>query len=411
MKFRATIRKEGAAGEARGDEMRIIEAPSRFVVYETVQREGSVVVHIQEASMNFTLPTWIHATIGSGVKRAEVMRIASNLSAMLSAGLTLSRALSIIERQSSNKRLQRIVVGMSDAIRKGSSFHEALSTYPRVFSGLFVSMVRAGEESGSLADALAVVALQLGRAEELTKKVRGAMIYPVIVLIAIVIIAVLMLIFVVPTLTATFTSLGVAIPLSTQIIVALSNFMSAHVVFVCIGLVAFFMGLTAFIRSRTGSALVIRAALYLPVIGELVRETYSARTARTLSSLLSAGVPILRALDITKDTVRAEAFAAVIAEAGDRVKKGDPLSSAFAEHSKLYPVMMGDMLAVGEETGKVAQMLKQIAEFYETDVAERTKDLSTILEPVLMLFIGTVVGIFAISIIGPIYSLSSAIAG
>ncbi|MDP2593785.1 MAG: type II secretion system F family protein [bacterium] len=406
MKFRATIRKKGSL-----DEERVVEAPSRFVVYEDVQREGGLVVRIQEARTKFALPAWTSITIGSGVKRSQVIRVASNLSAMISAGLTLSRALSIIERQSSNKRLGRIAAGLSDSIRKGSSFHEALSAYPRVFSGLFVSMARAGEESGSLAEALEVVALQMERTEELTKKVRGAMIYPAIVLIAIIIVAVLMLMYVVPTLTKTFTELGVAIPLTTQIIVALSDFMAANVLLVFIGLVAFFIGLVAFVRSRVGSTLVIRVALHLPVIGELVRETYAARTARTLSSLLSAGVPVLRALAITKDTVRAEAFAAVIAEAETRVKKGGALSAAFAEHAKLYTVLMSDMLAVGEETGKVGEMLKQVAEFYETDVAERTKDLSTIIEPVLMLFIGTVVGIFAVSMIAPIYSLSSAIAG
>jgi len=406
MKFRATIRREGGP-----DEERVIEAPSRFVVYEAVQKEGGLVVSIREVGTRFAVPAWTNITIGSGVKRSQVIRVASNLSAMLSAGLTLSRALSIIERQSSNKRLQRIAAGLSDFIRKGGSFHEALASYPRVFPGLFVSMARAGEESGSLAEALAVVALQMERTEELTKKVRGAMIYPAIVLIAIIIVAVLMLIYVVPTLTKTFTELGVAVPLTTQVIVALSDFMAANVLLVFVGLVAFFVGLIAFVRSRVGSALVTRVALHLPVIGELVRETYAARTARTLSSLLSAGVPVLRALAITKDTVRTEVFAAVVAEAEVRVKKGDALSAAFTEHAKLYTVLMSDMLAVGEETGKVGEMLKQVAEFYETDVAGRTKDLSTIIEPVLMLFIGTVVGIFAVSMIAPIYSLSSAMAG
>ena len=158
-----------------------------------------------------------------------------------------------------------------------------------------------------------------------------------------------------------------------------------------------------------GSAIVLWVALRLPVIGELVRETYTARAARTLSSLLSSGVPVLDALSITKEVVHADAFAKVVAEAEEHVKKGELLSASFATHTKLYPILMSDMLAVGEETGKVAEMLKQIAEFYEQDVAEKTKDLSTIIEPVLMLFIGVVVGIFAVSMIAPIYQLSSAI--
>lgn len=197
-------------------------------------------------------------------------------------------------------------------------------------------------------------------------------------------------------------------PLATQVIVTLSDFMVAHIALVFLTLVAFIVGGIIFVRSKFGSAVVLKVALHLPVISELVRETYTARASRTLSSLLSSGVPVLDALSITKDVVHAEVFAKVIEEAEEHVKKGELLSTSFAEHTKLYPILMSDMLAVGEETGKVADMLKQIAEFYEEDVSEKTKDLSTIIEPVLMLIIGVFVGVFAVSMISPIYQLSSA---
>ncbi|MBI5405602.1 type II secretion system F family protein [Candidatus Kaiserbacteria bacterium] len=404
MKFRVTIRKEGAP-----DAVRVLEAPSRFAIYEQVQKDGGVVVELSEGEGRFKLPAWLSYSIGSGVKHAEIIRVARNLSAMLAAGLSLSRALSVIERQSNNKHLKAIMTGLSESIKKGSSFNEALSAYPKVFPALFIAMARAGEESGSLSDALSVVGLQMERSEELARKVRGAMIYPSIVISAVFIVGVLMLIYVVPTLTSTFTSLGVQIPLATRIIVGLSDFMVAHVTTVIIALIALVTGGVAFVRSRRGSRIVIAVALHVPVIGELVRETYAARASRTLSSLLSSGVPVLDALSITKDVVRAEAFARVVGEAEELVKKGELLSASFAQHANLYPILMSDMLTVGEETGKVAEMLKQIAEFYEGDVAERTKDLSTIIEPILMLIIGTFVGIFAVSMIAPIYSLSSAI--
>ncbi len=404
MKFRITVRKEGVP-----DQTRTVEAPSRFAVYDQIQKEGSVVVEIKESDTILKLPAWLSYSIGTGVKRSEIIRTAKNLSAMLAAGLSLSRALSVIERQSSNKRLKAIMLGVSDSIKKGSSFHTALIEYPKIFSGLFVAMVRAGEESGALADALTVVALQMERAEELVRKIRGAMIYPAIIIVAVVIVGILMLIYVVPTLTSTFIQLGVQIPLATRAIVALSNFMVTHAVLVLMGLVVFFVGGVLFIRSRFGGRVVLAIALHLPVIGELVRETYTARASRTLSSLLSTGVPVLDALSITKEVVRADAFARVVEEAEMHVKKGELLSTSFAEHTKLYPILMSEMVAVGEETGKVAEMLKQVAEFYEADVAAKTKDLSTIIEPVLMLLIGTVVGVFAVSMIAPIYSLSSAI--
>ena len=403
MKFRATIRKEGMP-----DQVRVVEAPSRFAVYEQIQKEVGVVSELRDGTGGFALPAWLTITIGTGVKRAEVIRMARNLSTMLAAGLPLSRALSVIERQSGNKRLKEIITALSESIKKGSSFHEALAAYPNVFPKLFAAMAKAGEESGSLADSLMIVGVQMEHSEELVRKIKGAMIYPAIVVSAVVVIGILMLIYVVPTLTSTFTQLGVQVPLATQVIVDISNFMVANVIAVMAGLIIIVAGGIAFIRSKPGGRIVLATALHLPVVNELVRETYTARAARTLSSLLSSGVPVLDALSITKEVVGDNVFAQVIAEAEEHVKKGELLSASFSAHTKLYPIMMSDMLSVGEETGKVAEMLKQIAEFYEEDVAEKTKDLSTIIEPVLMLLIGTVVGIFAVSMIAPIYSLSSA---
>jgi type IV pilus assembly protein PilC len=405
MKFRIQIRKDGSQ-----DETRTIEADSRFAVYNQIKNEGGSVISIEEQNgLSLGMLSRFNISIGTGIKRIEIIRTAKNLSAMLGAGLSISRALSIIERQSSNKNLRKISTGLSDAVKKGSSFHEALATYPKVFPEIFVAMVRAGEESGSLTGSLSVVALQMERSEELVRKVRGAMIYPAIVITAVIIVGILMLMYVVPTLTSTFESLGVQVPLATRIIVALSNFMVAHSLIVLLMIVGLIVGGVAFVRSRFGGGVVLSVALHLPVIGELVRETYTARASRTLSSLLSAGVPVLNALSITKAVVHAEIFANVVEEAEEHVKKGELLSTSFAEHTNLYPILMSDMLLVGEETGKVAEMLKQIAEFYEVDVAEKTKDLSTIIEPVLMIVIGIVVGIFAVSMIAPIYQLSSAI--
>jgi type IV pilus assembly protein PilC len=407
MQFRATIRKEG-----QPDEIRTIEAASRFDVYNVVRNEGGFVALIEEQkSFSFATLARFNISIGTGIKRIEIIQTAKNLSAMLSAGLSISRALSVIERQSSNKSLKAIATGLSEEVRKGASFHESLAAYPRVFPEIFVAMARAGEESGSLSESLQVVALQMERSEELSRKIKGAMIYPAIVVTAVVIVGILMLVYVVPTLTDTFTSLGAEVPVATRVIVAMSDFMVAHVGLVFLGLVALVICGMLFIRSKVGGRVVLMMALHMPVIGELVRETYAARAARTLSSLLSAGVPVLEALSITKEVVHAEVFAQVVAEAEEHVRKGELLSASFSEHTNLYPILMSDMLAVGEETGKVAEMLKQIAEFYEEDVAQKTKDLSTIIEPILMLIIGAVVGVFAVSMIAPIYQLSSAIGG
>lgn len=405
MKFKATIHKEGVA-----DSVEIIEAPTRFAVYEQVEKGGGSVVNITEASRGLDISSLFSLNVfGTGIKRPEIIRMARNLSTMLGAGLSLSRALSVIERQSSNTQLKKITTELSESIKKGSSFNEALAKYPKVFPKIFVAMSKAGEESGSLTDALTTIGVQMERSEGITRKVKGAMIYPCIIVFAIVIVSVLMLIYVVPTLTKTFKDLKVALPVATQIFVAISDFMVAHVFLVFTILFIGIFGLVAFVKSPRGNAVMLWIGLHFPVVSDLIRETFAARASRTLSSLLSSGVPVLEALAITKEVVHAEAFVKVIAEAEEHVKKGDLLSTAFSEHTALYPILMSDMLAVGEETGKVAEMLKQIAEFYEEDVSEKTKDLSTIVEPILMLLIGGFVGIFAVAMIAPIYSLSSAI--
>jgi type IV pilus assembly protein PilC len=402
MKFRVTVAKE--SGEV---EERVVEAPSRMDVYRSIEQEGAKVRAISSGDA-IVLPTWLTLSIGAPVHRQEIVILAKNLAAMLTAGLSLSRALSIIERQSANPRLRRIVDAIEESVRAGSSFHEALAEHKNIFSNLFIAMVRAGEESGGLANALTTVASQMEKSEALTRKIRGAMIYPAIVLSAVLVVGILMMIYVVPTLVSTFDSLGAAVPLATRIIIAISNFLVANLVVVIVGIIALIVAIVLFVRSRIGSNILVAVALRLPVIGLLVQESYTARTARTLASLLSSGVPVLDALAIAKDVVGAPTFSRVLGEAEGEVKNGNAMSLAFVNHPRIYPIMMSDMVAVGEETGTSAKMLDEVALFYEADVDERTKDLSSVIEPALVLLIGVAVGIFAVAMIAPIYSLSSA---
>lgn len=401
MKFTVTVRTT----EGR-EETRTVEAANRVAVYTEVEKGGATVVSLREGS-GFALPKWANFSIGSGVKTEHRITFAKNLSAMLGAGLTLSRALSVIGRQTASKNLKRIVADLENSVKGGSSFHEALAQHPKVFSRLFVAMTKAGEEGGKLAETLHVVARQMEASHTLAKKIRGAMIYPGIILSAIVIIGVLMLMFVVPTLSATFASLGVELPLSTRIIVGLSDFAANNAILV-FGILALLAGAAYLtLRARTGKRALLAVSLRLPVIGELVRETFSARATRTLSSLLSSGVEMLTAIGISAEVVGEDnRFGKVLIEAERRVKQGEALSASFMDHPKLYPIFVSEMASVGEETGKLADMLGQVATYYEADVEARTKDLSTIIEPVLMLLIGAFVGIFAVSMMSPIYSLT-----
>ena len=401
MKFRVSIEtKEGA------QETRTVEAPNRFGVYSQMEELGVTVLEVAEEKKKLSVGN-IH--FGTGIKTDEKITFTKNLSAMLGAGLTLSRALSVIERQTKNAALKKVVASVEEKIKTGGSFHEALAEHRQVFSELFIAMTKAGEESGTIAESLKAVARQMDRAYSLQKKVKGAMIYPCIILSAILVIGVLMLMFVVPTLSATFESLGVKLPVATQVIVNLSDFMAAHVIIVLLILVAFFGSIMAFVKSKVGSNVILFVALRIPVIGDLVRETMGARATRALSSLLSSGVEMLTAISIAGEVVGKNVFGKVLVEAQENVRKGEQLSVTFNKYPTLFPPFVADMILVGEETGKVADMLGQVAEYYEVDVEERTKDLSTIIEPMLMLVIGVFVGIFAISMIAPIYSLSDKI--
>jgi type IV pilus assembly protein PilC len=270
-------------------------------------------------------------------------------------------------------------------------------------------MVRSGEEGGGLSDALNSLSTQLERSSNLTKKIKGAMIYPTIVIGVMFIIGILMMIYVMPTITATFIKMGVDLPMTTRILIFVSTFLTEHGLLVLAGAIALVTGVVFLSRTVPGRYAIHFTMIHLPILGTLVKETNSARTARTLSSLLSAGVDVLGAIEITEDVVQNVYFKAVLRGAVKKVEKGSPLSESFIEHSDLYPILVGEMISVGEETGQISKMMSEVAIFYENEIEQKTKDLSTIIEPLLMVVIGAGVGFFALAMIAPIYSISDSI--
>lgn len=387
-----------------------IEAEDRFAVYREIRERGDSLVSLEEVAHK---KAWFQLDLSAlsvgSVSGDEKVVLTRNLSAMLEAGLTTSRALSVMEKQSKNPRLKSILTDLISDVQRGSPFSMALAKFDNVFSPLLISMVRSGEESGKLAESLRVVSTQMEKANNLKKKIRGALMYPSIVLLAMVVIGILMLIYVVPTLTQTFSELGTELPPTTQAIISISNFLSANPLLSLVILVVAVGGFLAFLRTPRGKNITDWVMLRVPVISALVMETNSARTARTLSSLLSAGVDMVLALAITRDVLQNTYYQAVLSQAEGAVVKGESLAKTFEAHPKLYPPLVSEMIAVGEETGRLSHLLKETAQFYEDSVEQQTKDLSTIIEPFLMLIIGAAVGFFAISMIAPIYSLSDSL--
>jgi type IV pilus assembly protein PilC len=270
-------------------------------------------------------------------------------------------------------------------------------------------MVKAGEESGSLAQSLRVVATQMDNNYKLTKKIKGAMMYPAVIMVAMVIIGFFLLTFVVPTLAATFKEFGTQLPLPTRIVIGASDILKAHFIIVLIGLIIAVVGIITLAKTPKGKRAIDFLMLHIPIVGDINKQINSARTARTLSSLLSSGVDIVVATQITRDVLQNSYYKEVIAIVEQKIQKGEPIADIFSQRENLYPTFVGEMISVGEETGQLAQMLLGVAVFYEEEVDQKTKDMSAIIEPFLMIFIGLAVGFFAVSMITPIYSLSSSI--
>ena len=341
----------------------------------------------------------------SGIKLHEKIVFVNNLSGMLSAGLTLYRSLEVELRQTKNPALKTVITGLLTAINQGESLSEGMGKYPAVFSDLFVSMVHAGEESGNLPWALKEIGSNLEKSYELSRKVKGALTYPAIIVCAIILVGILMLTFVVPTLTKIFSDMGATLPASTRFIIFVSNMFSQHIIVSFGTTILVVCGIIAFVRSRKLKSFNDAVVLKLPIVGEIVKEVNTARTARTLSSLLASGVEITRAIAITRDVLQNTHYKAVLDRASIAVQKGEPIAHIFKEEEKLYPTMIAEMIAVGEETGKLSQMLGEAATFFEEEVDAKTKALSTVIEPVVMVLVGVAVGFFAISMISPMYSL------
>lgn len=384
----------------------VAEAADRFELYGMVRQEGGKLISVEESGGTNWMSMRYWDSLLSRFSEYEKILFARNFGAMLAAGLSPSRALAVIERQTKNAKMSSVVSSVASDVRRGDTLHVALAKFPRIFPKLFVAMVRAGEEGGDLSSSLQVVADQMERMYALKKKIRGALIYPVVVLIAIFGIGVLMMIEVVPTLAQTFKEMHVALPTSTLIIIGISNFLVHYTIVAFLG-IALIVGFIYFVAHTTwGKRGFDFFFLHLPLIGGLVREVNAARTARTLASLRSSGVDMLTSLDIVGEVVQNSYFQEVIKDASRAVGAGETLSSAFVRREDLYPAFVGEMMAVGEETGQVADMMKRLALFYEDEVDRKTKDMSTIIEPFLMLFIGSAVGFFAVSMITPIYQLS-----
>jgi type II secretory pathway component PulF len=328
---------------------------------------------------------------------------------MVSTGLSIVRSLSLLAGQTKNTKLKKALLDIKEQINKGKNFSESLEAYPDIFSSLFVSMVKVGEESGTLEEVLKTLSLQMEKEHQLKSKVQTAMIYPGIILATMGGIGAIIMIFVFPQLTTFFKSLNVQLPIYTKMIIWIGNFFTKQWYVILGGLALAVLVFWKGIKTKKGKWLFDTFLIKFPVLSTLVKKNNSAVFIRALSSLNSSGVSLVRSLEIISNTVGSVYFKEAIVQAIEKVKKGEKLSSALASHKGIFPFGAIEIIEVGEETGKSSVIFKKLAEFYEDEVITLAENLSAVIEPLLILILGAGVAVFAFAVIEPMYSILGAI--
>ncbi|NTW14117.1 MAG: type II secretion system F family protein [Candidatus Moranbacteria bacterium] len=335
----------------------------------------------------------------------EKMLFTRNLSVMISSGLVISRAIQSLGFQTKNATLKKILTEVYDDVQSGKSLSESLAKYPSVFGELFTSMVYVGEVSGNLEMVLGILALQLEKENDLKGKVRGALMYPSVILVAMLIIGFIMLTYILPSITGVFKDMGATLPPMTLFVIALSDFLRNNTI-LCLGLIiALVVGVKLAAATPSGKRVLHFLTVRSPVIGGIVVKVNCARFARIYSSLLKSGVSVVDGLSIVSRTITNVYYKDAFTEAIEAIQKGKNLSAVIAAHESIFPILVSQIIEVGEETGKTELVLERLAEFYEAEVTQITANLSSIIEPVLMLFIGGAVGFFAVAMLTPMYSV------
>ena len=340
-----------------------------------------------------------------GIKFTDVVNFTRQLSTMISAGLPLANSLSILVQQSKSE-MSRMVANILQEIEGGSTFGDALSKHPREFNSLYIQLVKAGELGGVLDDILARLANNLEKSKEFQSKTRGAMIYPIIVLSAMFIVGIIMMIFVIPKLTTMYQDFNAELPLMTKVLIGISNFMLTFwwlLIAVVGGVIVMFRN---WLKTKAGRKTWDRILLKIPILSELIKKIILTEFARTLALLLGAGVSLLQAMEIVTKGVGNVIYQDALNEATKQIEKGVPLSKALAKYEE-FPPILHQMISVGEETGKLDDVLAKLSTYFEQESEQAVKNLTTAMEPLIMIVLGIGVGAMVIAVIMPIYNLTS----
>jgi type IV pilus assembly protein PilC len=339
------------------------------------------------------------------ISLTDKLMFTRNLSVMISSGLPLSRALKNISLQTKKKKFSSILDNIYEDIQSGKTFADGLTKYPGVFNELFINMIRVGEASGNLEEVLNILATQIEKEHELLSKVKGALTYPAVIVVAMLGIGVLMLTYIIPKLTSVFSDMEVELPASTRFVISISDTLRDHSILVGAGIIFLVTFFRFFLMTSLGKKSISFFNINIPLVRNIVIKVNCARFARIYSSLLKSGVPTVESLKIISSTLTSYYYRNAILEGIEKIQKGENLSKIIGENPRIFPILVSQMIQVGEETGKTEEVLLKLAEFYESEVTQISKNMSSVIEPILMIFIGAAVGFFAVSMLQPMYSI------
>lgn len=388
----------------------VMEAPNQSVVEAQLKRFGFSAISIKQQGKGLSMEIKIPGFGSKKVTTKELVIFTRQFATMIDSGLPLVQCLEILSSQQENKAFKEVLLKVKESVESGSTFADALAKHPKVFDNLYVSLVAAGEVGGILDTILNRLASYTEKAMKLKKQIKGAMVYPATVMsIAVIVVGVIM-VFVIPTFAKMFADFGGDLPGPTKIVIALSNFLVKYIILIVAAIVLTFFLVKKYYATEKGQKLIDRLALKAPVFGDLIRKVSVAKFTRTLGTLISSGVPILDGLDIVARTAGNKVVEEAIFKVRQSISEGKTIAEPL-QQSGVFPPMVVQMIAVGEATGAMDAMLSKIADFYDDEVDSAVEAMTAMLEPMLMVFLGVVVGGLVIAMYLPIFKIAGTVAG
>lgn len=345
----------------------------------------------------------------SNVPLSEKLFFVQNLGIMLKAGIALSISLKTLAKQTKNKKFAQIIKEVSSNVEKGVSFTESLRPHEKTFGTLFINMIESGEISGKLEEVLSQLYIQMKKNHELIAKVKGALTYPAVILVAMLGIGAFMMISVVPKITVMFKELDAELPLATKVIITVSDALAKHGVIAAIIFIFVVLLIIRVYKTKSGKRFFHSILLKMPIFGPIVKKVNIAKFSRTTSSLLKTDIMIVKTFEITAGVLGNVYYRQALNEMSEKVQKGGSIYEIISSYEELFPPVVIQMISVGEETGELSYILEELAQFYEGEVDEIMNNLPSIIEPILILVLGSAVGLMAVAIMMPMYSIGSAI--